>query len=497
MSHETNTFALEPTTEATFQTAGILRGEEIIAQHAAASTPVAGFLEVGADPGVELVPLVFSSPNPSGTITRDAFEAIVGDLLARLRDRGPWDAVLLALHGAAVAEDVDETDGEIVARVRALVGPAVPIGVTLDLHANVGPRLVTHADVVTVFQTNPHVDAREQAAACGRLTVAAARGEIRPAHALVQVPAVIGIMRQNTAEEPMASIMAEAATIRRQPGVLSASVVEGFPYADVPHMGMATLVITDGDPPAARRHANALARVVWAHRAAFVARAAAPDDALRAADAAAGGPDGATSGAPVLLLDVGDNIGGGGPGDGTILLEAAIRLGIRGFLAVLFDPGAVAACVAAGVGATVALDVGGRRDARNGRPVAVTGRVRAITDGRYEDPLPTHGGYRSFDAGPTTVLDTDAGHTLLLTSRLVMPISVEQLRSAGVAPERLRILAAKGVVSPRAAYDRVTTTAILVETPGVTAADPTAFDHRSRRRPLFPWEPDLDFDPAD
>ena len=200
---------------------------------------------------------------------------------------------------------------------------------------------------------------------------------------------------------------------------------------------------------------------------------------------------------PVVLMDVGDNIGGGSPGDGTILLEAAVRLRVSGFLAILFDPSAVEQCIAAGVGGTVSLPVGGRTDPRNGRPVPVEGVVRVITDGRYEDATPTHGGFRFFDAGPTVVLETTLGHTLLLTSRLVMPSSLEQLRSAGVRPERLRVIAAKGVVSPRAAYDRVAVRTILVDTPGVTAADPMGFDHRSRRRPLFPWETDIVFPAAD
>ncbi len=492
LSHETNTFALGQTGTDRMEAAGLLRGEAIRDQHATAETTVAGFLELDIDPDVELVPLLFCAPNPSGLIAREAFERVVGELLGLLAAHRPWDAVLLALHGAAVADGVSETDAEIVRRVRALVGPRVPIGVTLDMHANVGASMVEHADVVTIYRTNPHVDARFRAAACGRLTIATARGAIRPAMALVQVPAAISILRQNTADEPMRAIMEAATALLAEPGVLSADVAEGFPYADVPHMGMATLVITDDDPRAAAAHAAALAREVWARRDAFVAHAASPDAALAAADAALrGGEPG-----PILLLDAGDNIGGGSPGDGTILLEAAVRARIAGFLAILLDPAAVAACVAAGVGATLAVPVGGRIDPRNGRPVPLTGRVRTISDGRYEDPLPTHGGYRFFDAGTTAVLETDGRQTVVLTSRLVMPISVEQLRSAGISPEGQRIIAAKGVVSPRASYDRVTTRAILVETPGVTAADFRGFDHRHRRTPMLPWEPDTAFDPA-
>ncbi|MFN8621668.1 MAG: M81 family metallopeptidase [Chloroflexota bacterium] len=490
ISHETNTFAIHPTTYDTFLASGILRGAAMVEQHRTALSTLAGFLELADDPDVDLVPLMWANTNPSGTITTDAFERLMAELLDLLRANGPWDAVFLALHGAAVADGIPETDGEIVARVRALVGPAVPIGVALDMHANVGPLVVAQSDVVTIYRTNPHVDPRARAAECGRLIVDQVRGKVRPTQALVQVPAAIGILQQNTAEEPMRSLMADADRLLAVPGVLSYSVAEGYPYADVPQMGMAALVITDGDPAAAQRLAAGLAADIWARRAGFIGRAATPDDALREADAAVAGGSG-----PIALMDVGDNIGGGSPGDGTILLEAAQRLGIRGFLAILRDPDAVAACVASGVGARVTLDVGGHVDPRNGAPVHVDGRVRAITDGRYEDPTPTHGGFRFFDAGTTVVLHTDDDHTLLLTTRIVMPSSLEQLRSAGVQPERLRILSAKGVVSPRAAYDRVAARTILVDTSGVTAADPMGFDHHHRRTPLFPWETDIDFRP--
>jgi microcystin degradation protein MlrC len=488
ISHETNTFALAPTGYDRFVESGILRGAAIVDQHRTALTSIAGFLELVDDPAVELVPLMYAYANPSGTITADAFERLTGELLDLLRSHGPWDAVLLGLHGAAVADGIPESDGEIVARARQVVGPRVPIGVALDMHANVGPLIIEQSSVVTIYRTNPHVDPRPRAAECARLIVGMARGEVRPTQALVQIPAVIGILRQNTAEEPMRSVMSDVDALLREPGVLSVSLAEGYPYADVPQMGMAALVITDDDPAAARRHAAALAIQVWERRAGFIGRAESPDEAMRMADTAPLGP--------VVLMDVGDNIGGGSPGDGTILLEVASRRRIPGFLAILWDPVAVSACVAAGIGGSVSLLVGGRADPRHGRPVHVVARVRAITDGRYADATPTHGGARFFDAGATVVLETTLGHVLVLHSRLVMPVSLEQLRSAGVMPEEARIISAKGVVSPRAAYDRVAAQTILVDTPGVTAADPTAFDHHARRRPLFPWETDFIFEPA-
>jgi microcystin degradation protein MlrC len=485
ISHETNTFSVVPADLAWFADEGILRGDEVRAAYATSQADVAGFLAAEATFGVTVEPLLFTYANPSGTITADAFETIVGEIVERIEREGPWDGVLLAQHGAAVSERFRDADGEVVRRVRAVVGPDVPIGMTNDMHANVSREMIAGTTVTTIYRTNPHLDARDRGLECAGLIVRTIRGEIRPVQALEQIPAAIEIVRQYTAVSPMREICADLDTVLARPGVLTASVAEGYPWADVDEMGMAMLVATDGDEPAARDAARWLAERAWARRAEFVGREPTADDALRSADRAASG----SPGGPIVLMDVGDNIGGGGPGDSTILLEAAQRLGIRGFLCILFDPAAVAACVATGEGGTVTLDVGARTDDRHGRPVHVTGTVRRLSEGRWEDPEPVHGGYRFFDAGRTAVIATTDGATIVLTTRLIAPVSLAQLPSAGVDPREPRIIAAKGVVSPRPAYGRVAAAIVLVDTPGVTANDLRGFEYRHRRRPLFPLEP--------
>ena len=193
---------------------------------------------------------------------------------------------------------------------------------------------------------------------------------------------------------------------------------------------------------------------------------------------------------PVVLMDVGDNIGGGSAADSTILLEAAQRLGVRSYLQTLYDPEVVAACVAAGVGATVTLAVGGKTDTMHGKPVTVTGRVRLIADGKWEDPRPTHGGWRFFDGGTTVVLETTDDHTLVLTSLRVGNTSIEQMYSVGVWPENKQVVVAKGVMSPLAAYAPIAAEIVMVNTPGVTSSDLSTFTYHRRRRPLYPFEMD-------
>jgi len=440
-----------------------------------------GFLAAAEAFDVEVAPLLFAYLEPRGTITERAFEGIVGEMVGRLVEGGPWDGVLLAQHGAAVAEHCADADGEVVARVRAAVGPEVPIGLALDLHANVSDRMVEQSTVVVPYRTNPHVDARETAMECAELIVRTVRGEIRPVQALAAPPLVVDILQQRTDHDPMRALLEDAATLRQRPGMLAASLVEGFAYADVPEMGMSFLAVHDGDLDEASAGARWLARRAWDRRAELAGRAEPVEDALRTAAAAPRGP--------VVLMDVGDNIGGGAPGDSTVLLEAARRLRVRGYLQTLADPAAVGRCAAAGVGATVSLEVGAATDRHHGRPVAVDGRVRTISDGRYEVPPPVHGGHRFFDAGTTVVLETSDDHTLVLTSRRVPNTSRQQLYALGIAPERFQVVVAKGVNAPLAAYEPIAAQVILVDTPGATSADLSRFTYRHRRRPLYPFEP--------
>ena len=485
LSHETNTFARSPGTYARFQEDGILRGDEILREYAESHATLAGYLEAGRQPDIEVVPLLFTQTNPIGTITADAFERIVGEMLNLLRQQGPWDGVLLALHGAAVSEDYPDADGEIAHRVRALLGPRVPVGLTIDMHANVSRKMVDNVTATVVYRTNPHLDARLRARECADIIVRTIRGEVHPAQALEMPPVVINIVKQFTGEEPMRSLVHDVEEAIARPGVLSASVAEGYPYADVAEMGMSFLVVHDGDGMAARDAARWLARRAWNRRAEFVGDTPSVEEALRAAAIAARGP--------VVLMDVGDNIGGGSPGDSTVLLEAARRLGVRRYLQTLCDPEAVRACVAAGVGQTLTLRVGGKTDDRHGQPVAVTGRVRVISDGRFEEPTPTHGGFRFFDGGTTVVLETNDEHTLVLTSRLVGNTSIQQMYSVGVRPETFQVVVAKGVVSPRPAYAPIAAEIVLVNTPGVTSSELGQFEYARRRRPLYPFEPDATY----
>ena len=470
---------------AAFEQAGILRGEQIHARHSNAQTTMAGFLDMHDDQKVVVEPLLFTFPNPRGRIESGAFQVLCEEMLDRLRSGAPWDGVLLAQHGAAVSEEPFNADAHITARVREVVGPDVPIGLAMDLHGNISPSLIEESSFVVAYRTNPHADARLRARECADLVVRAARREIRPVQSMIRVPVIPNILCQGTDDQPMRDIYAGIAEVLAWPGMLSASIFQGYPYADGPDMAMNCLAVHDGERTRALDAARLLASRVWERRKELVGRALSPEEALRRAQD--------VKNWPAVVLDVGDNIGGGSPGDSTVLLELALRERVRDYLQSLCDPEAVRACAAAGVESVVTIKVGAKSADSVGRSIEVTGAVTRLDSGLFEDLTPTHAGQRFFDAGPTAVLRLTGGQTIVLHSKLIGNVSLQEYRSLGIEPSRQRVITAKGVNSPRLAYEPIAGSMLFAETPGVTAADFTSFAYRRRPRPLFPFEPDLEW----
>ena len=498
MMHETNTFQTVPTTYEAFERFELLRGDEITAQHATANSTISGFFEGASRYEFDLVPLLHAFTGPTGTVTRDAFDRIVGEMIDMLRAAGPFDGILLGQHGAAVSEEFPDMDGEIASRVRQVGGADTPVVMCLDLHSNITRAMVENVDATVVYRTNPHLDPKARAVEASEILVQTIRGDIKPVQWIEQLPMVINISKQATELEPMKSVMDDVRSVIERPGIISASCGQGYPYADVVEMGVSFIVISDGDIDVARDAAQWLAGRVWERRALFGNDTPSPSEALAAAINAPTG-DG-----PSVIMDMGDNVGGGGSADSTHLLAEAQRQGASELLMSLFDPESVQTCIAAGPGTDVTLKVGGKTDDLHGVPIEVSGRVRAITDGRFEEPTPIHGGFRFFDYGPTVALDLAPtgglgdGNTLLLhTERGIGNMTREQMYSIGIFPERYRIVIAKGVVSPRAAYEPIAREIILANTPGVSSADLGTFNFEHRRRPLYPFEEDADYRPGE
>ena len=490
--HETNTFQSVKTDYDSFADYEFLRGSQIADRHATSKFTLAGYFQSAQKFEFDLVPLLWAFTGPTGTITKDAFDRIATEMIDMLKENGPWDGVLLAQHGAAVSDEYPDMDGEISRRVREVVGLETPVVMTLDLHSNITQDQVDNTDAIVAFRTNPHLDPVERAVEASDILVKTIRGEVRPVQHLVQMPMIINIVKQPTSFGPMKEIMDEVDEVLEKPGVLSASCGQGFPYADVDQMGVSFLVVTDGDAELAEKQANWLARRAWDRRAEL------QNDSPSIEEAISSAMNAPSDDRPTAIMDVGDNVGGGGTADSTHLLAEAIRQGLKGeqsLLLSLFDPSAVQACVSAGVGSTVTLKVGAGTDHLHGEPVEVTGYVRAITDGKFEEPKPIHGGFRFFDYGPSVALDTEDGHTIALhTVRGIGNMSREQYYFMGIFPEKYRVIICKGTVSPRAAYEPIAREIIMADSQGVTSANMSSFSYEHRRKPLYPFEPETKFD---
>lgn len=484
---ETNTFIAEATTLRHFEENLLLTGEPIRTELAGTAHEVGGFFSGLAEAGLQAVPIFAARALPYGTVTDETYAALKSRLLEALAAAGPLDGLLLAPHGATVSAAVRDVDGDWMSAVREQVGPRLPIISTADPHGNLSPRMVAAIDAITAYRTNPHIDQKARGLEAAALMARTLRGEIRPVAAAAFPPLIMNIDRQCTDEEPCRSLCQTVQAVRERPGVLSASLFLGFPYADVPEMGSAVAVVTDADRTLAESYAAELGDALWQRRQAFVARLIAPEDAVERARTLPG---------PVCLLDMGDNVGGGSAADGTVLVHELHRRQLGPAFACLYDPEAVRQADAAGAGTTLTMRVGGKTDTLHGPPLQAEFVVERLADGTFEEPEARHGGFRHFDQGRTAIVRTTSGLTLMLTSRRMVPFSLHQLTDFGLDPSEFQYIVAKGVNAPLAAYRPVCPSILRVNTPGATTADLARLTFHHRRRPMFPFEPETSWSPV-
>jgi microcystin degradation protein MlrC len=456
----------------------------VIKQFGASAHEVAGYLEGAKRFGFEAVPLLMASATPGGPVSAEALDSLTRELIAMLKDAA-CDGVLLALHGAMVSEKHPHADAEIVRRVREAAGASFPIVVTHDFHANISPEIVERSTALVGYKTNPHVDQHDRGLKAASIILRIVKGEVKPAQAIAKPPMLYNIRFQNTNLEPLRPIVEESRRLEQNPRILAASVAGGYQYADTPAMGVSAVVVTDGDPALARREAERLGEMLWATRGRLKLNLPGPAEAVRQAAA--------SDRFPVVLVEMGDNIGGGSAGDSTSLLAELVSQKASGWVVVITDPEAVKLAAKSGVGGAFDHAVGGKTDRLHGDPVRIRGRVRSLHDGKYIETAVRHGGARYHDQGLSAVIEADGStpdlaNLLLLTSAREAPMSLHQLISCGIYPERQKILVVKAAIAFRAAYEPVAARIIEVDTPGATAVNPARFVYRSARRPLFGLE---------
>jgi microcystin degradation protein MlrC len=456
--HETNTYAARPTTLEDFRAFELLEGAGLQARNAGTGSVIGGFLD--AD-DLELVPCLSASAWPGGVVSADARAWIVREMAESLRRAGPVDGVLVNLHGAMVAEDDDDPEVAFLDAVRSVAG-AVPLVAVVDLHANPSAALVSRCDVVIGYDTYPHVDMRER----GR-EAAALLGEMlagrRFTTLLAKVPVLASPLGLGTDDEPMRSLLLRARERSASAGITRISITGGFSYSDVERAGVSVLVVCDEEAVVA-------ARDVLAATAADIAANEDVFRRVRPGPAAAVSEALASPAKPVVIADVGDNVGGGGAGDGTAILAELLAQGARSAVVLLHDPEAVDLAEGVGVGGAFDGEVGGKTDDLHGDPVPVVGRVAFVGDSAYT----TEGTWMSggaFTMGRAAVIE--AGGVLVVVTELrVPPFHREQLTVVGVDPAAMDVIVAKGAIAWLAAFGDDARAVIEADTPGVCPVDP-------------------------
>ena len=482
IQHESNSFSTAKTTVADFERQSLTRGDAVISTWARAQHEVGGFIEGAERFGFDLHPTLFTVATPSGPVTAEAFETLTAELIERIQAAPPLDGMLLALHGAMVCESFPHGDAEITRRVREAVGDDFPLVVTNDFHANVAEDLVKYSTALVIYKTNPHVDQRERGLKAAEIVVRTARGEMRPEQAIEKPALFYNIHFQNTSEEPLRPIVEESRRLEQDPRILAANVCCGYQYADVPAMGPSVVVVADGHADLARSEAKRLSDMLWAVREQLVLDL--PNARNAVLDALAG------DAFPVVLVEMGDNIGGGSSADSTFILAELLRQKAEGWVVVICDPRAVQTAAKAGVGGLFDEPVGGKTDDLHGKPVPVRGTVKCLHDGRFVETEARHGGARYFDQGLTAVIEAegstqDLQNLLVLTGLRQPPFSLHQITSCGVYPERQKILVVKAAIAYRAAYGPIAKRIIEVDTGGLTVVNPARFEYKNVRRPMF------------
>jgi len=483
--HESNTFIAEKTTLEHFRQDVLLTGEAVTDRFTDTRHELGGFLAGLSDESLEAVPLFAARAVPYGPITTDAFQQLLEVMHTELQSAGPLDGILVAPHGATVCETIPDADGHWLSELRTAVGDSISIIGTLDPHANLSQRMVDNTTALIAYRTNPHLDQFARGVEAARLMAKTLHGEVQPVQYAEFPPLAINIERQMTSEPHLVPLYDAANESLAHSTVLSNSILLGFPYADVAEMGSSVLVVTDGDAEFAQNEAHRLAEQMWDSReqldGVFVSMA----DAVQQASNLPG---------PVCLLDMGDNVGGGSPGDSTHLAHTISTADAGRSLICLCDPESVEQSVQAGIAATLKLEVGGKTDDLHGSPVVGTFIVRSVHDGKFSDPQTRHGGFTKYDQGQSAVVEqTDGPLTILLTSRRIPPFSLVQLTSCNLEPTDFQIIVAKGVNAPVAAYAPVCPHLIRVNSPGCTTADMKQLSFERRRQPMFPFESSVKF----
>ena len=470
--HETNTFAPTKADYVAFQQGGgwpaMCEGADLLKVMRGINVGAAGFVEEAKTYGWDLVPTIWCAASPSAHVTKDAFERVSEKLLAGLATAKAdgLDAVYLDLHGAMVAEHVDDGEGEIIARVRRLIGNDIPLVVSLDLHGNITARSIDLADAMIAYRTYPHIDMADTGRACAKHLALILETRTKFAKAFRQLPFLIPISWQCTNDQPTKGIYERLAALESE-RVPTLSFAPGFPAADFEDCGPSVFAYgaTQADADAA---ADRMVAIIESHEDDFDGKIFAPDDGVQYAMSIA-----RTATKPVVIADTQDNPGAGGDSDTTGMLRALVRNDAqRAAIGAIYDPVSAAAAHKAGVGATVTLSLGGKSGISGDAPYENNFIVERLSDGEFIAPGPYYG-HRQMSMGPSACLRI-GGVRIVVASRKAQLADQAMYRFVGIEPTEQAILVNKSSVHFRADFEPIAETLIICAAPGAMPADTAA-----------------------
>ena len=459
---------------AEFSRSQLARGNDVMSIEGGA---VGGMLHTLKEQNADIVPLVVASSYPGGPIAHDCYTQLKADLLSDLISALPVDGVLLALHGAAVSTEVDDVEGDLLAAVREIVGPDIPVVGTLDLHANVTTQMMRHADGLIAWETYPHVDPFTTGVRGARLLLGTLDGAHTPVMVIAKVPILTSAINASTVGDgPFADVMRLAKSFEELPGVLSTSAFHAHATIDVAELGGGGLVITDNDEERAAELADRIARLMWENRFALEPNTLTPQDAVNAGINIPGGP--------IILVECADCVGGGAAGDSVVTVPVLTELN-EGFAIVpVVDPEAAALCHEAGEGSTVTVTLGHKIDPQWGSPQTLTGVVNSLSDGRFKYTGGIWAGEWA-TMGPTAVLECGSAQ-ILITTYGTYEWRDEQFRALDMDIEGAKFIVAKNPMNYSQTYSEISKGEFVLDTLGATPPTLRHFTYHNAPLPYFP-----------
>jgi microcystin degradation protein MlrC len=475
--HETNTYCADPTPASDF---GQSRGDALLRQKGTETT-VGGALDACERLGIEVVPLLVTGAQPSGTIKTAAYEMFKDEILAGITAQAPLDGIFLSLHGAGVAQHLDDIEGDLAVAVRELVGEAVPVTAVFDLHGNITQTMADALDGVFACHQYPHVDFHERAAEAIELIDAMLREDFRP---VIHVETVPMLLPTTTTFEGIGkSMLASVLSAEEADDIIDVSWFHGFPYTDIPQVGCHFAVTVRGERDRAETVAKTIAASLWQQRDTFQPVSLSAEQAVAVAQGKSGGP--------VVINETSDNCGGGAPGDGTHLLRAMLDAELpKACFGFVVDAAVAKAAHTAGVGSVIDVSLGGKTDTMHGEPLALRAYVKALHDGALTMLAMGKGSRMNLGLLARLVVD---GIDIIVASRRSQTFDTAPFTAVGIEVTEYPIVALKSSNHFRAGFGDIASDIVTADPPGLTTLHIEVFERRRSAGALWPVDEGADY----